>query len=224
MIKETLETFAVYLVSFSIFVKNKVKEEIVKQAIGLFLHYGFKSVTMDEIAQHMRISKKTIYAHFSNKDSLVEEAALSRFNYILDCFRTISKQAKDPIIEIYQLKKEALKHISSEQNSPQYQLQKFYPSLYSKIKEKEFEILSVSFANSLKKGVETGLFRSNINVDFITRIYFNGIRGVTDINLFPPEKYKIDKLLLNFSEYHLRAICTTLGLGKLETYKNEISL
>ena len=219
-----METFIVYFVSFFIFVKKTLKEEIIKQAIGLFLHYGFKSVTMDEIAQHMRISKKTIYAHFSNKESLVEEAALSRFNYILDCFKTISKQAKDPIIEIYQLKKEALKHISSEQNSPQYQLQKYYPSLYSKMKEKEFEILNVSFANSLKKGIETGLFRSNINVGFVTRIYFNGIRGVTDINLFPLEKFKIDQLLIDFSEYHLRAICTPQGIEKLETYKNEINL
>jgi AcrR family transcriptional regulator len=106
-----------------------MKEEIVKQAIGLFLQYGFKSVTMDEIAQHMSISKKTIYAHFSNKESLVEEATLSRFSYVMDCIKTISKQAKDPIIELYQLKKEALKHISSGQNSPQYQLQKYYPNL-----------------------------------------------------------------------------------------------
>jgi AcrR family transcriptional regulator len=179
---------------------------------------------MDEIAQHIRISKKTIYAHFSNKESLVEEAALSRFNYVMKSFHTISKQAKDPIIELYQLKKEALNHISSEQNSPQYQLQKYYPALYAKIKKKEFEILSGSFSNSLRKGIETGLFRSNINVDFITRIYFNGIKGVTDINLFPLEHYKIDELLLNFSEYHLRAICTALGIEKLETYKNDLSL
>jgi hypothetical protein len=201
-----------------------MKEEIVNQAIKLFLQYGFKSVTMDEIAQYMRISKKTIYAHFSNKESLVEEAALSRFNYVMGSFHTISKQAKDPIIELYQLKKEALNHISSEQNSPQYQLQKYYPALYSRIKKKEFEILSGSFSNSLRKGIETGLFRPNINVDFITRIYFNGIKGVTDINLFPLKHYKIDELLLNFSEYHLRAICTALGIEKLETYKNELNL
>jgi hypothetical protein len=47
---------------------------------------------------------------------------------------------------------------------------------------------------------------------------------VTDINLFPLEYYKIDELLLNFSEYHLRAICTALGIEKLETYKNELNL
>ena len=206
------------------FEKKKMKEKIVNQAIKLFLQYGFKSITMDEIAQHMRISKKTIYAHFSNKESLVEEAALSHFNYVMGSFHTISKQAKDPIIELYQLKKEALNHISSEQNSPQYQLQKYYPALYARIKKKEFKILSGSFSNSLRKGIETGLFRPNINVDFITRIYFNGIKGVTDINLFPLEHYKIDELLLNFSEYHLRAICTALGIDKLETYKNELNL
>ena len=51
-----------------------MKEEIVEQAIRLFLQYGFKSITMDEIAQQMHISKKTIYAHFSNKEVLVEQA------------------------------------------------------------------------------------------------------------------------------------------------------
>lgn len=203
---------------------KKMKKEIVRQAIGLFLHYGFKSVTMDEIAQHMSISKKTIYAHFSNKESLVEEATLSHFNFIMECLKTISKQAKDPIIELYLLKKEALKHISSEKNSPQYQLQKYYPALYSRVKRKEFDILSDSFSDSLKKGIKTGLFRTNINIDFVNRIYFNGMKGVTDINLFPLDQYKIDQLLIDFSEYHLRAICTPLGIEKLETYKKELNL
>lgn len=218
-----METLVVFKVSF-IYSQKKVKKKIVKQAISLFLQYGFKCVTMDEIAQHMRISKKTIYAHFSNKESLVEEATLSHFKYIMDCVQTISKQSKDPIIELYQLKKEALKHISSEQNSPYFQLQKFYPALYLKMKQKEFEILSGSFSNSLKKGIETGIFRININTDFVTRIYFNGMKGVTDINLFPLNQYKIEKLLIDFSEYHLRAICTPLGIEKLETYKKELNL
>ena len=201
-----------------------MKDEIVNQAISLFLQYVFKSVTMDEIAQHIGISKKTIYAHFSNKEALVEEASFFHFNRIIENIQNISKQAKDPIIELYQLKREALKHLSNEQNSPQYQLQKYYPSLYAKVKFKEFEILNDSFSNSLIKGIETGLFRSDIKVDFITRIYFNGIKGVTDIELFPIDRYKIDQLLIDFSEYHLRAICTPLGLEKLKNYKKELNL
>jgi len=198
-----------------------MKKEIVEHAISLFLQYGFKSITMDEIAQQMRISKKTIYANFATKEDLIKETTLVHHSRIMENLQTIAKQAKDPIIELYLLKKEALKHLSNDQTSPQYQLQKFYPNLYEMVRAKEFSILSGSFSKGIQKGIETGLFRKEINVDFITRIYFNGMRGVTDINLFPPDQYKIDQLLIDFSEYHLRAICTPLGIEKLNHYKKE---
>ena len=179
---------------------------------------------MDDIAKHMGVSKKTIYVHFPTKDQLVEQSALNHLDGIIKRINTISKQSKDPIIELYQIKKEALNHLSSEKKSPQYQLQKYYPSLYSKLKEKEFNALSGLFSNSIYEGIQTGLFRKDINVDFVIRIFFNGIRGITDIELFPIETYKIEDLLLNFSEYHLRALCTIEGIRKLEFYKKEMNL
>lgn len=201
-----------------------MREEIVKESITLFLKYGFKSVTMDEIAQHMRISKKTIYNHFPNKEQLVEESAIAHFEFIIDRIKTISNQAKDPIIELYQLKKEATQHLSNEKNSPQYQLQKFYPKIYVGLKKREFRELGKFFSNSIRKGINTGLFRPDLDVDFVTRIFFNGIRGISDIELFPIENYKIDHLMIVFSEYHLRAISTSVGIEKLEKYKQELNL
>ena len=201
-----------------------MKKKIVGQSIQLFLQYGYKSVTMDDIAKHMGVSKKTIYVHFPTKDKLVEQSAVSHLDGIIKKINVISKQSKDPIIELYQIKKEALNHLSSEKNSPQYQLQKYYPSLYSKLKEKEFSALSGLFSNSIQEGIQTGIFRKDIDVDFVVRIFFNGIRGITNIKLFPIEIYKIEDLLLNFSEYHLRALCTHEGIIKLENYKKEMDL
>jgi len=201
-----------------------MKKKIVDQSIQLFLQYGYKSVTMDDIAKHMGVSKKTIYVHFPTKDKLVEQSAVSHLDGIIKKINVISKQSKDPIIELYQIKKEALNHLSSEKNSPQYQLQKYYPSLYSKLKEKEFSALSGLFSNSIQEGIQTGIFRKDIDVDFVVRIFFNGIRGITNIKLFPIEIYKIEDLLLNFSEYHLRALCTHEGIIKLENYKKEMAL
>mgnify|MGYP001132378062 FL=1 len=201
-----------------------MKKKIVDQSIQLFLQYGYKSVTMDDIAKHMGVSKKTIYLHFPTKDELVEQSAVNHLDGIIKKINVISKQSKDPIIELYQIKKEALNHLSSEKNSPQYQLQKYYPSLYSKLKEKEFSALSGLFSNSIQEGIQTGIFRKDIDVDFVVRIFFNGIRGITNIKLFPIEIYKIEDLLLNFSEYHLRALCTHEGIIKLENYKKEMDL
>jgi len=201
-----------------------MKKKIVGQSIQLFLQYGYKSVTMDDIAKHMGVSKKTIYVHFPKKDGLVEQSAVNHLDGIIERINVISKQSKDPIIELYQIKKEILNHLSSEKNSPQYQLQKYYPSLYSKLKEKEFSALSGLFSNSILEGIQTGIFRKDIDVDFVVRIFFNGISGITNIKLFPIEIYKIEDLLLNFSEYHLRALCTHKGIIKLENYKKEMDL
>ena len=201
-----------------------MKESIVSHAIPLFLQYGFKSITIDDLALKMRISKKTIYAHFQTKEQLVETSIMEHFDLVIEKILSISKHSKDPIIELYQIKKEVSKHLSNEKNSPIYQLQKYYNSIYQKLKAKEFNVLGSMFSESLNRGVTSGLFRSEINIDFVTRIFFNGIRGIQDIDLFPVDQYKIDHLLIHFSEYHLRAICTPEGVQKLDNYKKELNI
>ena len=201
-----------------------MKEVIINEAIPLFLQYGFKSVTVDDIALKMSVSKKTIYTHFPKKEQLVETSAMRHFNFVMDRILSIAKHSKDPIIELYLIKKEALNHLSNEKNSPVYQLQKYYKAIYQKLKAKEFEVLGSFFSESIKKGIETGLFRPEVDINFVTRIFFNGIRGIQDIELFPIEEFKIDQLLINFSEYHLRAICTPDGIQKLNNYKKELTL
>ncbi|MDG1921282.1 MAG: TetR/AcrR family transcriptional regulator [Flavobacteriaceae bacterium] len=201
-----------------------MKEAIINEAIPLFLQYGFKSVTVDDIALKMSVSKKTIYTHFPKKEQLVETSAMRHFNFVMDKILSIAKHSKDPIIELYLIKKEALNHLSNEKNSPVYQLQKYYKAIYKKLKAKEFEVLGSFFSESIKKGIETGLFRPEVDINFVTRIFFNGIRGIQDIELFPIDEFKIDQLLINFSEYHLRAICTPDGIQKLNNYKKELTL
>ena len=201
-----------------------MKQNIINEAVPLFIQYGFKSITIDDIAIKMGVSKKTIYAHFPKKETLVETCVFIHFNTVFEKILNISKHSKDPIIGLYQIKKEALKHLSNEKNSPVYQLQKYYSSIYNKLQQMEFNTLEGMFSESLKKGIEMGLFRSEININFVTRIFFNGIRGITDVELFPIEEYRIDQLLINFSEYHLRAISTKAGVEKLNIYKKELDI
>lgn len=201
-----------------------MEKEIVDNATGLFLQLGFKSVTMDDISKSMGISKKTLYEYFQNKEALVKYCAETRLIEVSHHIIKIIEASENPILELYQIKKEALKHLSNEKTSPQYQLQKFYPCIYTELKNKEFQIMGGIFKDSLQKGIAMGLFRPNINLDFITRIYFNGLRGIRNIQLFPLELYKIEDLINSFFEYHLRAISTPKGLELLETIKAKINI
>ena len=81
-----------------------MKEKILKKAIDLFINFGFKSVTMDDIASEMHISKKTIYSHFNNKTKLVEAATFCVFETISNEINCICELQKNPIEELYEIK------------------------------------------------------------------------------------------------------------------------
>ena len=151
-----------------------MKEKILHKATDMFLNYGFKSVTMDDIANGMGISKKTIYTHYSNKTKLVEECTNTLFEFISNGIDQICALEKNPIKELYEIKKFVMMHLKDEKSSPQYQLQKYYPKIYEVLKVKEYKVMSVCVVENIKKGLSLGIYRPNLNVDFVSRIYYSG--------------------------------------------------
>ncbi len=182
----------------------------------MFLSYGFKSVTMDDIAERIGISKKTIYTHFSTKNKLVAAAGLQVIQNMGCGIGKIQDKNQNPIKENYEIKRYIAQHLKGEKFSPHYQLQKYYPKVYESLKEKQYKLLENCMQENLKRGIESGYYRKEINVDFISRIHFVGIMGIKDTDLFTPEKYTQPVLMDHFLEYHLRAICTQKGIKTLE--------
>ena len=188
-----------------------MREKILRKATDLFLNLGFKSVTMDDLARELGISKKTIYAHFPNKTKLVEECTKRLFRTISEGIDHICSLRKNPIEELYEIKKFVLLHLKNEKNSPQYQLRKYYPKIHGSIKKKQFEVMRNCVIENINKGIELGIYRTNLNIDFVSRIYFSGVTSIKDQKLFPVTKFPMASLMDEFLEYHLRGIITTKG-------------
>ncbi len=195
-----------------------VSDQIINKSTELFLTLGFKSVTMDDIATALGMSKKTIYVYFKNKTKLVEAVTFNLFERICEGIDGICETSNNPIEELYEVKMFVMHHLKNEQASPQYQLKKYYPSIYEAIRIKHFEVMHESVGESLQKGIDTLVFRPNIDVDFISRMYFNGMMGIKDQSIFPKEKFSSDYLMENYLEYHLRAIVTKKGLTILNNF------
>ena len=198
-----------------------MREKILTHSAELFLTYGFKSVTMDDIANNLGISKKTIYQHFDNKTKLVEATTLYMFNLISHGIDCICELKKNPIEELYDIKNFVTEHLKNEKSSPQYQLQKYYPKIFSTLKSKQFEVMQTCVTANLERGVEEELYRKNIHVDFISRLYFNGMVTLKDQDLFPLTHFSMNILLENYLEYHLRGICTDKGICVLNKIINQ---
>ncbi|MEC3905901.1 TetR/AcrR family transcriptional regulator [Tamlana sp. 2201CG12-4] len=195
-----------------------MREKILLGASDLFLNYGFKSVTMDDIANSLGISKKTIYQHFDNKTKLVEATSMYLFELISEGINQICALEKNPIEEIYSIKQFIMEHLKDEKSSPQYQLQKYYPNIFSTLKDKQFKVMQTCVIDNLNRGIEQELYRKSINVDFISRIYFSLMLAIKDKALFPSRQFSMKMLMSNYLEYHLRGICTPKGLETLNKF------
>ena len=193
-----------------------MREEILHKSKELFLNLGFKSVTMDDIATSLGISKKTLYVHFKNKTALVEAVTLSVFEFIAHGINIICIKEENPIKEIFEIKKFVTHFLNEEKSAPQYQLQKYYPKIYATLKEKQFKVLEKCVKENLHKGVLLKLYRGGINIEFVSRIYFHGVIGVKDQDLFPLKHFSMNELMNLYLEYHLRAISTQIGIKHIE--------
>ena len=181
----------------------------------MFLTYGFKSVTMDDLANKIGISKKTIYQHFENKTKLVEATTMYLFGVISTGIDAICALQKNPIEEIYDIKSFIMEHLKEEKSSPQYQLQKYYPRIFSTLKKKQFEVMQDCVKDNLNRGLAQKLYRESISVEFIARIYFNSMMVIKDKDLFPLKQFSMNMLMEHYIEYHLRGICTPKGIELL---------
>ena len=186
----------------------------------MFLNLGFKSVTMDDLAREMGISKKTIYSHYENKTKLVQDCTLRLFSTISQGIDHICSLQKNPIEELYDIKKFAMLHLKDEKSSPQYQLQKYYPKIHETIRQKQYEVMRECVVDNVKRGIEQGIYRENLDIDFVSRIYFSGVTSIKDHTLFPNNKFPMTALMDKYLEYHLRGIVTPKGRKILNTIIN----
>ncbi|MCM5662537.1 TetR/AcrR family transcriptional regulator [Galbibacter mesophilus] len=198
-----------------------MKDKILDKSTEMFLTLGFKSVTMDDIAESLGISKKTIYQHYKTKAALVEAAVLYLFDSICNGIDFICEASENPIEELFHIKKFVSEYLKDDKSSPQFQLKKYYPKIYDRIIWKQFEVMYDSLKENLEKGIASGIYRPEIDIDFIARIYFSGMVSVKDTDLFPSSTYIPSVITEKFLEYHIRAIATENGLKILNEFINE---
>ncbi len=212
-----METFLVLKVSVIHLPKFlRMKNEILEKSSDMFLRLGFKSVTMDDIAAEMGISKKTIYEHYATKLELVKAATFFLYEKISSGIDHICSLEKNPIEELFDIKEYVQNNLKDPNSSPIFQLQKYYPKIHACLKTMQFEKMDHCVIDNLNRGKKAGLFRPEIDEEFIGRIYYASAMSIMDFELFPEEMYTRNELDEKLLEYHVRGIATPKGIETLE--------
>jgi AcrR family transcriptional regulator len=190
-----------------------MKEKIVQKATELFFKLGFKSVTMDDIACEMCISKKTIYKFFENKETLISAGTDLIHNKIHSEIQEIINSNLNAIEENFIIRKMFAEMFKIAETSPLFQLKKHYPEIYFTVMEREIKECSECFRQNIKKGIDQGFYRQDLNVENYVKFYYTII---IDINENTISEKETQILELEALEYHTRAMGTKKGIIELE--------
>ena len=206
---------------FQKFLESKIleiKDRIIAKAREQFFRYGFKSVTMDDIANELGISKKTIYQHFEDKDELVYQLMMSEMNQDKCDWDDLEKISKD-VIERTVKSMELIKQAFTEINPAAFfDIKKYHPKSWQIFQEHKQNFILASIIKDLKDGIEQGYFRPDIKVDILAKMRLEQIELGFDPQVFPQNKFNIVEVELTMLDNFFRGILTEKGLKVYQEY------
>lgn len=193
-----------------------MKEDIVKRALNDFMQYGVKTFTMDDLANKMGMSKKTLYEHFPSKQDLVD--ACLDYALEMSCTNvTTFVQGEGSVIEnVYRNQKKVQEVFNINSDRPIWELQKYYPKTYERM-EGEFAKTDALFIDKLlEKGWQEGLFTKDINVNFY-KVFYTSVQRLRSItHTFPEREFPFWETIYTILEYFFRILVNQKGLKELE--------
>jgi AcrR family transcriptional regulator len=188
-----------------------VKENLVSTAFDLFLKYGIKSVSMDDISRKLGISKKTIYSVINTKDELIDDVLISHLQKDKCDIKSILDQSHDAIDEMVRITRHILTFISSMTPSIIYDLKKYHPQAWNKIEKEHFSFIQQTIYNNLIRGQKEGLYRMDFDPRIIAMLYVNKSHAIVDEDRFPLDSFDKIKLVKEMIFYHLHGIVSEKG-------------
>lgn len=197
------------------------KLKILQGAAGLFLRYGVKSVTMDDISRELGISKKTLYQHVENKADLIQQAIQAHLDEEKEMIGQIRKMADDAIHEIVILARHITQMFREMPPSLTYDLQKYYRNCWDLVDGYSKSHIYGVIRDNIERGMQQGVYRKNINPDIIAKLYVNNSSVIVDEEVFPLRNYHKENLFIEHINYHLHGIASAKGLKLLDKHTKE---
>ncbi|MCF2490339.1 TetR/AcrR family transcriptional regulator [Dyadobacter sp. CY347] len=201
-----------------------MKERIIKSALNLFWRYGIKSVTMDDIAKDLGISKRTIYQHYSDKEAIL---ALVIQKEIMDqkCeMEKLEEKATNPIEQMMYSSTQMQNTLSEMNPALLYDLKKYYPTAWEQFETYKHEFLLKSIRENLIIGIEQGLYRPDIDVDVLSLLRIEQIVMAFDPTIFPQKKFNMMHTQMQFLLHFLRGVLSEKGFEYYNTIKDRSAI
>jgi AcrR family transcriptional regulator len=193
------------------------------EARGLYMKYGIRSVSMDDIAVQLGISKKTIYQYFKDKDELVEAIVEQDMEETRSDCTICLQQSTNAVEEVFLTMDKMLEHLRNMNPTILYDLHKFHFTAFKKFQEHKNSFLLEIIRSNLQKGMAEGLYRPDINIEILAKYRLEAMMLAFNIELFPPSKFNIVEVTTVLIENFIFGVVTPKGYELVTKYQQERS-
>lgn len=199
-------------------------QDILEKVSTLYRKYGIKSITMDDVARELGISKKTLYQFVTDKTDLVQKVV----EHVKQCHFVqviqkpeIERNAIEDLIEV-SLHLNAISRDHSA--SYYYDLKKYYPDVYKNLMTVRRKFMYESMLANIRKGKKEGLFRKGLDEKIIARLHLLRIENLQDTEIFEEDETHSSKFFKEVFVYHIHGLATQKGLRVLDENMHKINL
>ena len=195
---------------------KQLKEELLENISDLFLKYGLRSTSMEDICTHLKISKKTLYQLFSNKDDIVEQVMVYRRNNYHTQQQLKKLRQLDAIHMMLNIRDHIIENFNSRLPANLFDLKKYHPEVYKKANKIDQEAIQALFNEIINKGIQEGNFRNSINQEVQVYLFVKQMLILSEPELISEIKYPIATIVSTIVENTLRSFVTPQGQEILE--------
>ena len=199
----------------------EIQERIRQKADELFRRYGIRSVTMDEIATQLGMSKKTIYQYYADKDQLVDAVAVDEINYSQECCTKDAASSANAVEEIFRVMEFVEVMFRNMNPSMLHDLEKYHPLGYRKFLEHKNKFLYDMIKKNIERGIREELYRPEIDIEIMVRYRLETMMLGFNTSLFPTVKFDLVKVHQEVLEHFLYGLATLKGYKLILKYKQQ---
>lgn len=195
--------------------------ETLERILSMFLRYGVRSITMDDIARELGVSKKTLYQDFTDKNDLIEKVISLDINQSQKFLEEFKSKKLNAIEEVFLVNSRIHQDRSRYNPTFYYDLKKFYPETYRKWLSERRKIMFGLVVTNLQKGKREGIYRSEIHEETIVKLYMARIEMLDSNDIIDNFQALSPEFMREIFIYHLHGICNENGLRTLSEFKEK---
>lgn len=196
--------------------------EIIQRSIPIFTRFGIKSVTMDDVARELGISKKTLYKYFKDKNDLIVKGVQMKIDADEEQCGSVECQNGNAIDELFAISEFVVQNLSNINPSVIFELKKYHPEAFEILNKHKWEFVLKTIRKNINRGIEEGIYRDNMDPEIIARLYVGSTDLIMEGSIYPWPEFKVDKVYLEILRFQVRGLANKKGIEYLTNKLNNL--